>query len=381
MRLGELLIKERAVTEEQVSEALRAQVIYGGRIGTNLIELGHAHIDAVAEALGHQHHLACAHVRHFDGADKALQMKLSPVLAMELSAIPLSEQLPGVIAVAFLDPPSPDAVAKLTEALGCELVPVVAPELRLRYQLEQVYGIMRPSRYVRLGKKTAEETALDGVSDRHKRQYLQTLSDPDPEAEAGTLGRMQLERKEIRREAKSSAASDNLQIDEAATLEDAIAGMRRATDRDRVVDLMISCVRHAFGRRLGVGLMLLVREDTAIGWRGFSDYSDDSVASSVAIPLGEASVLRLSYKAGVLVCGKPPPAGSLIDNRLWKLLGSNPPEECIVAPVKIQDRVVCVLYAHADDLGPIGLELSHAVGELADHAGAAFTRLIRSHGR
>lgn len=379
MRLGELLIKEGEVTQEHVSEALRAQVIYGGRIGTNLIELGHAHIDAVAEALGHQHHLACAHVRHFDDADKALQMKLSPVLAMELNAIPLSEQLPGVIAIAFLDPPLPDAVDKITDALKCEIVPVIAPELRLRYQLEQVYGITRPSRYVRIGRKTSQERTIDGESERRKRRYVHTLSDVEPEA--GTLGRVQLQRKEVRREGKSSAASDNIQIDEAATLEDALVSMRRATDRDRVVDLMISCVRHAFGRRLGVGLMLVVREDTAIGWRGFSDHSDDSVASAVAIPLDEPSVLQLSYKTGVLVCGKPPPAGELIDNRLWKLLGSQPPQECIVAPVRIQDHVVCMLYAHAGDLGPIGLDLSHDVGELAHGAGSAFARLIRSHGR
>lgn len=378
MRLGELLIKEGAVTHEHVSEALRAQVIYGGRIGTNLIELGHAHIDAVAEALGHQHHLACSHVRHFDGADKKLQMKLSPVLALELSAIPLREQLPGVVAVAFLDPPLPDAIDKITKALKCEIVPVIAPELRLRYQLEQVYGIIRPTRYVRLGKKTAEEKADDDTSERRKRQYVHTLS--DPEQAPGTLGRVQIQRKKVRREGKSSAASDNIQIDQAATLEEALSGIRRATDRDRVVELMISCLRQAFGRRLHIGLMLLVREETAIGWRGFSA-TDASGVSSVAIPLDEPSVLQLSYKTGVLVCGKPPPAGQLIDNRLWTLLGSEPPEECIVAPVKVQNRVVCMLYAHAGDLGAIDLDISHGVGELAEAAGTAFLRLIRGHDR
>jgi hypothetical protein len=35
MRLGELLIEEGKVTPEQIAEGLRAQVIYGGRLGTN----------------------------------------------------------------------------------------------------------------------------------------------------------------------------------------------------------------------------------------------------------------------------------------------------------------------------------------------------------
>jgi hypothetical protein len=381
MRLGELLVEEGTVTPEQIAEGLRAQVIYGGRLGTNLIELGHASIDQVAEALGQLHHLACAYTQHFDSADGRLQRKLSPVLAAELEAIPLSEELPGVVAVAFLDPPSAEVMRRIGEALGCEIVPVIAPELRLRYQLEHVYGLPRPNRFVRIAPRHDPAPATewdDGhLSERTKRRYVQPLSEAEPEPAA--LGRVALRQQRIV-VGGTPAPGDGEQLDHATNMDQALAGMRRATDRDRVVDLAVSCMRNGFDQRLGVGLFLLVREEMAIGWHGFSDAGDDVVAT-IAIPLAEPSVLELSYKTGLLVCGKPPPNGDLIDRRLWHMLGSDPPAACVVAPIPVQDRIVCMLYAHARDLGTIPDEISHDIALLAESAGTAFLRLIRSSQR
>lgn len=39
MRLGEYLVKEGIITRQQLNQAFERQVVYGGRIGTNLIEL------------------------------------------------------------------------------------------------------------------------------------------------------------------------------------------------------------------------------------------------------------------------------------------------------------------------------------------------------
>ena len=40
LRLGEALVQEGLINNQQLSKALERQVIYGGRLGTNLIELG-----------------------------------------------------------------------------------------------------------------------------------------------------------------------------------------------------------------------------------------------------------------------------------------------------------------------------------------------------
>ncbi|RMH44266.1 MAG: hypothetical protein D6689_02850 [Deltaproteobacteria bacterium] len=378
VRLGELLIAERVVTAEQVDEALRAQVLYGGRIGTNLIELGHAAIDAIADALGRQHALAAAYSHHFESADRKLQRRIAPAAAAEHAAIPLREEVPGVVAVAFLDPPPPESLRALSSALGAEIVPVIAPELRLRYQLELVYGIPRPTRFVRPQPRAAAPTGQPAPDP--PRRYLRTLSDAEPDRPAGTLGRLALRQRAVARDAPSAPAEAE-QVDAAADPDAAIRGIRRATDRDRVVDLLISCMRDGFGRQLGVGLVLLARGDVAFGWRGFSDHAGDDVVASIAIPLDEPSVLQLAHRTGVLVCGRPPPAGARIDERLWHLLGSGRPAECVVAPVKIQDKVACLLYAHARNLGPLDDDVAHDIGRLAEATGRAFVRLIRSFAR
>jgi len=378
MRLRELLIEEGLVDDDQMQEALRAQVIYGGRIGTNLVELGHLHIDQLADALGRHHHLAAALAHHFDEADRELQRRLPAALAAELEAVPLKEELPGVVAVAFLDPPSAETLAKIGEALGSEIVPVITPELRLRYQLEIVYRLPRPNRYVRVGPREdeppAEEIGAHEVSERMRRTYIRPLSEAEPEPPDNALGRLALKRIAAvpRGAAEPEAAST------ASSIANAIENMRRATERDLVVELAVTGMRNDFDQCLGAGLFLLVREGMAIGWHGFSRHADDSVVQTIAIPLDEPSVLRLSYQTQVLVCGKPPAAGELIDRRLWHILGTEPPEECIVAPIALQERVVCLLYAHNHDRGPICDEIADAIEALAREAGSAFVRLIRA---
>jgi hypothetical protein len=50
-RLGEILVERGACTPERVLEALQNQVIFGGRLGTNLLELEAVKEEALAEAL------------------------------------------------------------------------------------------------------------------------------------------------------------------------------------------------------------------------------------------------------------------------------------------------------------------------------------------
>ena len=40
LKLGEVLLNEGLVTRKQLEEALKCQVIFGGRLGTNLVEMG-----------------------------------------------------------------------------------------------------------------------------------------------------------------------------------------------------------------------------------------------------------------------------------------------------------------------------------------------------
>lgn len=157
-RLGELLTSTRLIEPEKVEQALRAQVVWGGRLGTNLIELGCIDLDGLSRALGRQRALPAALARHFDKADAELQKKLPAELARQWSVVPLLRVGPEQkIALAALDPLPAEALVAIADAFGCTesmLVVSVAAEMRVRYHLERVYQIARSARYLRTKGKT-----------------------------------------------------------------------------------------------------------------------------------------------------------------------------------------------------------------------------------
>lgn len=157
-RLGELLVAARLLDQEQLDRALRAQVLWGGRLGTNLIELGLLDLDGISRALGRQHRIPAALARHFDKADRELQERLDPNVAERLSVVPLLHVGPErQIAVAVLDPLSADELSELADAFLCTpdgILISIAAEMRMRYHLERVYGVVRPTRFLRSKGKT-----------------------------------------------------------------------------------------------------------------------------------------------------------------------------------------------------------------------------------
>ena len=152
-RLGEQLVAAGLLTVDQVEQALRAQVMWGGRLGTNLVEQHYLELDPLSAALGRQHRLPAALARHFEKADPALQRMLSPDFAERFSCLPLlrmgHEQH---VVIASIAPLQPRQLAIIADELAVDirqLVPAIAAELRIRYQLERVYGVRRAARFLR----------------------------------------------------------------------------------------------------------------------------------------------------------------------------------------------------------------------------------------
>src|SRR3954466_6086976 len=93
-RLGELLVAAGLLGSEQVEQALRAQVLWGGRLGTNLVELHFLELDPLSRLVNRQHHLPAALARHFEKADPALQAQLPREMAERFSCLPLLRMEP-----------------------------------------------------------------------------------------------------------------------------------------------------------------------------------------------------------------------------------------------------------------------------------------------
>ena len=117
-RLGELLLQQELLSPEQVTEALRVQVMWGGRIGTVISELGYLDLDTVSRALGWQHSLPAALGKHFDSADRELQTSFDADVAEWYGCVPLLRVGKRVIIIASMSPFDAKATNAVSSALG-----------------------------------------------------------------------------------------------------------------------------------------------------------------------------------------------------------------------------------------------------------------------
>jgi len=157
-RLGVLLVRSGAVTEESVNRALGVQSFAGGRIGTLLIERGSASEDDIGNALAEQH--GCLYIpwKTLSTLPATVTAALPAKFAIRHSAVPV-ELGEGFIRVALRDPANLRILDELFFVTGKKIVPAVAPEVRLYQALEKYYGERRTPRFAILAEKLSRPTA------------------------------------------------------------------------------------------------------------------------------------------------------------------------------------------------------------------------------
>ena len=113
LRLGQVLVHSGVIDAEQLQAALRQQVVYGARLGTNLIELGYATADQIAHGLAKLHRVPAALTRHLERHDPAVLQRISPQLAAASAAFPIAYSMAGGrrLVACMRDPTDREAVA------------------------------------------------------------------------------------------------------------------------------------------------------------------------------------------------------------------------------------------------------------------------------
>jgi hypothetical protein len=145
-----------------------------------------------------------------------------------------------------------------------------------------------------------------------------------------------------------------------------------ATSKEHIGRVLEDWLRSTFG----CGLVLVVKNDMLVGWRGFFPDAEDLI-EAVAVPLNKPSMFTAAYASRKVFCGPPPEDGARLNTLLWKLLRCTPPAEVLVCPVVLGDRTVNVLYAHHEDGETLSDTVVRQAEVIAADAGAAYARLIR----
>src|SRR5438477_2450551 len=142
MKLGTLLLRNAAIGLSQLEAALRNQVLYGGRLGTNLVELGYIDLELLSAYLAELSGAPIATPTLLDQAAPALREKLGADEAHRLRAIPLGYLGEGgSVAVALVEPADGRVVDQVATRLAMHVTPYVVPELRALYYLEKLFGL------------------------------------------------------------------------------------------------------------------------------------------------------------------------------------------------------------------------------------------------
>jgi type IV pilus assembly protein PilB len=126
VRIGELLLKEKRITPEQLQQALNHQKANGGKLGSNLVQLGLVKDEEITALLSRQYGVPSINLAQFD-IDAAV-IKLIPAdTAQKYQIVPLSRS-GATLTIAMTDPTNVFAMDDIKFMTGYNVEPVVASE-------------------------------------------------------------------------------------------------------------------------------------------------------------------------------------------------------------------------------------------------------------
>jgi hypothetical protein len=308
------ILKDRGiVTERQLQEAIQHQVLYGGRLGTSLYELGFITEERLQEALARAHGVPTVTVDLREIQPEAVAL-LRPAVASRHKVFPY--RLRGkTLFLLMVDPSDHTAVAEIGYSLGYIIKPFVVAEFRMIQLLRDYYGIDERWRF----------------TDTHRPPAL--LKEPLDAESAAVL------------------------VDGAAT-------------RDEVVEGLLALCRHYFRRVV----FFIVREPWVLGWSGAGEGMDKTLAASLRIPLDQPSVFQVVARDKTVFVGRFGPEEE--SQRFLRLISKRPASSAALFPIVVKGRVVNLVYGDNGASGNSRADLGGLM-ILLQKVPRAYLRIIR----
>ena len=136
-RMGDLLIAERLITQEQLDQALSEQRASGMRLGYVLVKMGLVRELEITKMLARQYRVPAVDLSQFDVDEKIVKLIPSEV-ALKHTALPLKRE-GRTLTVAMVEPANAQILDDLKFITRCDIFPVIAGEYTLRTAIEKYY--------------------------------------------------------------------------------------------------------------------------------------------------------------------------------------------------------------------------------------------------
>jgi len=301
------------VNERQLEEGIQHQVLYGGRLGTNLFELGYITEERLQEALSRAHGVRAASVDVKDIDPDALAV-IPKAIAAKHKVFPYKVK-GKTLFLLMVDPSDHGAIAHVGFTLGFIVKPYVIPEFRMVQLLRDYYGVDERWRFNDTRKPAA---AVKAVLD------------------ASTAG----------------------------------ARIDSATSRDEIVEAFLA-ICHRYFRRV---IFFIVREPWVLGWNAAGEGIERGLATSLRIPLDQPSVFQTVTRDKSVFVGR---FGAEEENQAFMTaIGKRPQSNAALFPIVVKGRAVNLIYGDSGPAGNVKANLGDLM-VLAQKVSRAYLRIIR----
>lgn len=377
-KIGEFLKDKGLVTAAQLDAALRAQLFYGGHIGTCLMELRAIAEDDLGEALAESARVKYAPAKILGNLAPTTIKALPRKLAERYRAVPIGVE-EGVLHLCMIDPRNLHSLDEIAFATGRRVKAWVAPEARIYQALDRYYGLRRSSRYVSLCRSLDISERMEAlappaaaaavVSEKEAPPMAQFMRSgaaaneegvPDQGGEYG-YGRcwkeiavdIGVDRRRGAASAERSVALPQLPKPKSdairPTLWEATDKLCHTEKKNEAVEAVLEFTAARMARSIFFG----VNDEVASVWDSRGSDFDRRRKDKAVFSLTEEKIFGLHLEED---CYRGPLPSKQEFLSFYSALGMRAPQEVLLLPVYFDDHLVAFFYGDGGDNGSIAGE-------------------------
>jgi len=360
---GEYLASTGLLSREALRQARDTQSLLGGRLDTVLLDLGLLGENALLHALGRFRSTRTVSSYQLARITPEVARAISSRVAIRLEVVPFRRE-GRILSIATLNPSDLLVEDELAQLTDCMVASFVALEVRLYETMARLYGVQpsiqmlsvleRLDHVARVEAPSHQDEAPAGPEGVEKgataapapRSPLPPDARPEPD---GPLA-LEISREELQQfPSFAAAAQGDLRLhgrppdttgdpSVEELLERAGDALEHAEVRDDISDAVLGFCAPILARRL----LLAMRGDTIVGWRGAGEGVRPAAIEALSIPVAEPSVFTGLVQGAGLWLGPLPRTPS--NDLLVRALGGAPAAPCLVLPLAVRGKTVAFLY-------------------------------------
>jgi len=175
-RLGDLLVREKLITREQLDKAVQEQKQSGTRVGYNLVKLGFIQETELTKILARQFKMPAVDLSRFE-VDPRIAKLVPGDLAMKHLVLPLKRD-GRTLTVAMADPTNLGVLEDLKFITRYDIFPVIGGEFSIKSAVDKIYEAAMDSQVSDL---------MNVIEDMNAEGDVEVLEDQEEDVSAAAL--------------------------------------------------------------------------------------------------------------------------------------------------------------------------------------------------